>query len=180
MLTLRESIGIRVASLVGVLGFVFFAPPTLLPLVVTTVGFGHFGLAFRYQAEGKHLTHTKLLILAVSFVLIMVIAFTEPFTILIFINGIGFITHFCLDEARLLNGKHSLYTTLEALPFLVFVTGIFAEAYLIEDWYTPAMLIAGITVLIYVALMIRSGRIPNATSYSFYAWGLITFVAYNY
>jgi hypothetical protein len=176
----REAILIRLVSAAIIIFFIAVSPYAALPITAVSLGQGHFILAYLYQAKGGHFHRAKLILLLVSGLAIIAVGYYVSIAALAFINGVGFVAHFSIDEARFWGGKHSLYTTLESLPFITIVTGIFAEGYLIRDWFRPIMVIAAALALVYVVVVVYKWRSPNITSYALYVWTVIALVSYFY
>lgn len=175
---LLSSLFIRIGSvaLAAVLACLLAPPQMLLAMVV--FGQGHFLLAYLYQFEGGHLGPRRLIVLAAVLALVWWVGCHIPLEVFGFLTGLGFLIHFSIDEARLLNGAHSLFTSLEAIPFIAIYGAIIAQAYLGITVMPFAMLIAILAVVVYGVLCRQYRRKPNATTYAFIGWTLLSLVLY--
>lgn len=173
-----EVAGTRLVSAALVAAYVWLAPLPLVLAAGIVLGQGHFLLAYWYQADGGKLGSRKVLYLLAALAAVAYVGSVVPFPVFGFLTGAGFLIHFAIDEARIVGGKHSLYTTLETLPFFIVFVGVLANGHLHQDWFAPVLALAALAVLTYAGLCLAKKRFPNATSYVFYGWTLLTLFAY--
>jgi hypothetical protein len=175
---LSIAIGIRVVSVVLALVLVCLLPQQAMLFAVIVLGWGHFLLAYIYQAEGGHLGYRKIAFLAAMLVFFTWAGLTLPTAVFSVLTTIAFLLHFAIDEPRLLGTKHSIYTTLEALPFVLIYSALLLQVLLNSHNF---FLACGLVVLIlvgYAWLSYKNKRKPNRTSYSYLAWLLLTIGVY--
>jgi hypothetical protein len=152
------------------------------PLVFTmaiVLGQGHFLLAYLYQAEAGKLTRERIVYLIAAFFFLLWAIFTLPYTIASLLTALVFGVHFCLDEARLLNGRHTLFTTLEALPFFILYGGMYADMIFVRPSFFSATVCAAlIAALVYRIVAQYAGQKAGKSAYAFAAWGVCAFGLY--
>ncbi len=173
-----EVILVRVISVIITIAVALILPFKLMAFTVIVLGQGHFLLAYWYQAEAGKLDGRKIALLSGGFSFLLWLVLLVPVSYYNFITGAGFLLHFALDEGRLLNKKHSVYTALEALPFMLIYGAMIAEGYL-SLHILPYM--AGLSVLAiicYVVLCVRNKRAPTTTSYAFFSWAVLSIILY--
>ncbi|MGH7175724.1 MAG: hypothetical protein ACREGR_05210 [Minisyncoccia bacterium] len=175
---LIRAIGIRVVALMVAFAFVLLLPPYPLWLAVVVLGQGHFFLAYLYQIEAGKWTPRRTAILFAWFALILWALVQFPVVVAAFITGVGFLVHFALDEARLLSEKPTLYTTLESMPFVALYSALLSDALLKTHLFWPVFFGALGIIALYGIVVIARRRKPNAASYAFAGWFLVTLVVH--
>ncbi len=174
---LHQAILVRTLSIALAIGLAFVVSPQLLFLIVVILGHGHFMLAYIYQAEGGHLKSRKMLILVGCMLALSWLSLLISITLFAFITGFITLLHHAVDEIRFMNVKHSLYTTLESLPFIFVYTSIFADASFHSStfWFANVLVLA--VIVVYATLCVRTKRSPNVSSYASLVWLCITLAA---
>ena len=176
----RQDLIIRVVS-------VALVPVSVLlvrggPLVFTmaiVLGQGHFLLAYLYQAEAGKLTKQRIVSLVAAFFFLLWAIFTLPYLIASLLTALIFGVHFCLDEARILNRRHTLFTTLESLPFFLLYAGMYADMiFVIPSLFYATVCVALIAALVYRIVAQYAGQKSSKSTYTFAAWAVCAFGLY--
>jgi hypothetical protein len=172
-------ITIRIVSVLLAIVLTIWLPFYWIFIVALILGQGHFILAYVYQIEGKHLGWKKFLVLVAIFALVCWFGLHTSYVLFTAVIGVAFMIHFCMDEIRLLSGKHTLFTTLEALPLILIYGGIILDIFFNAHlfWYALALSIP--VLLVYVFLSLRYHRTPNAVSALFLGYLLVTLLLYG-
>jgi hypothetical protein len=176
---LREAIGIRVVSVAIALALFFILASQTMLFVVIVLGWGHFLLAYIYQAEGGHLGYRKAVILAGFLAVFTWAAFEVPLSIYVLVTTIAFLIHFAIDETRLMGVRHSLFTTLEALPYIILYSALLMDVLFGLHIFLPSCAAVLVLILGYAYLSYKKKRRPNQASYAFLGWFLLTLAVYG-
>jgi hypothetical protein len=174
---LSQAIIVRVGSVLVAVGLALILPAALLFVVLVAFAQGHFALAYIYQAEGGKLPLRKVIILLGLLAFLIWVALMLPLPVFTFITAIGFLIHFAIDEPRFMKTRHSLFTTLEALPFIIMYSSIIADVTFAVHTFPIALALSLVVLCIYAAVAVVRKRRPNIVSYFFLGWFLVTLAA---
>jgi hypothetical protein len=142
------------------------------------LGQGHFVLAYIYQAESGHLKSHKILMLLGFLIFFSWCAFVLPLPIATVITAVGFLIHFAIDEPRFMGKKHSLFTTLEASPFVLLYSALLSDVILKTHLFYIAVASVVFLMIVYIWLSYVHKRKPDSVTL-FYGWWLaLTLLAY--
>ena len=157
----KRAISIRLFSIVFALVTAVTLPQSFLLLVLVVLGQGHIFLAYLYKVEGGKMTREQYIVTFAILLAIIWLGFHIPLNLFGYLTAFGFLIHFSFDEARLLNGKNSIYTVLEMIPFILLYAAAGAEGYLGIYLFPQACALAGAVMALYLVLSIRNKRKPN-------------------
>jgi hypothetical protein len=173
-----EALLIRVLSVAAAVLLGLTLTPEWLFVAVIVLGQGHFLLAYVYQGEAGKLGARTGTILLGMLLFFLWCAYVLPYSLATFLAAVFFLIHFSLDETRLFNNKHSLYTLLEAAPFVILYAALYADAAFLTHTFFWALIVSALIVGAYALLSRSQRRRPNETSYAFFSWTLLALVAY--
>lgn len=176
----RQDLIIRAVSVVLVPLSVFLVQggPLIFTMAIV-LGQGHFFLAYLYQAEAGKLTRERIVYLVAAFFFLLWAVFTLPYLIASLLTALIFGVHFCLDEARLLNGRHTLFTTLESLPFFILYGGMYADMiFVLPSLFYATICVALIALLVYRIVAQYAGHRATKSTYTFMIWAAFAFGLY--
>jgi hypothetical protein len=171
--------GIRIVSAALTLICIFLLPPFVVVPFFIALGLGHFALAFWYQKSAGRWGIPAIGILLLLFALIAFAVNATSTSLFFVITGIYTSLHMAWDEVHLLKGAHSLFTTLEMLPFVTLYGGLLIDANFDTHLFVAATIIAAAELIVYAVFSLIYRRALNGISLVNLGWGIFALSVYT-